>query len=406
VKFANGEPLDAAAVKWNIDRVSDPKVNARIRAWFTLVQDVTEISPTEVEIKTTQPYPALIDQLSMFFLLPPKWTATNNPSNAVMASGPYELQEMVPGDRIVLQARQDYWGERPPFGSVTFRVIPDIGSRIAAVLAGEVDLVTGLPPAEIQRIQQSGRARAGSVQSSRSVFVKFNNLVPPLKDNVKFRQALNHAVDKNGIMEAIWSGVGSVSNCQVLTSDYFGYNPDLRPIVYDPDKARQLLKESGVPLNSVTLDFEVPLGVYLQAQEIAQSVAAQLEEVGVKTRMVEMEFGAFMNKYLRAANMGQLAYLSQAWPTLDADGLLTLFEAGNQYAYWDDQQFSKLLQEARLTTDRAKRAELYKQATARMCEQAPVLFLFVQPVTYGVSNRIEWKARGDDWVRAVDMAPR
>jgi peptide/nickel transport system substrate-binding protein len=401
--FANGEPLDAAAVKWNIDRVRDPKVNARIRSWFELVADVTVLSPTEIEIKTKQPYPALADQLSMFFLLPPQWAASNNPANAVMGSGPYEVRQIVPGDRIVLQARANYWGERPTFETVTFRVVPDASSRVAAVMAGEVDLVTGVPPSEIKRIGDSGRARAGSVDSHRAVFLKLNNLVAPLKDNLKFRQALNYAIDKEGIRDAIMAGLPSLSNCQVLSPDYVGYNPGLKPYPYDPAKARQLLRESGVPLGSTTLDLEVPLGVYLLAQEVAQAAAAQLEEIGVKTRIVEMEFGAFMNKYLRAQNMGQISYLTQAWPTLDADGLLTLFEAGNQYAYWNDQPFADLIRQARSTTDLEKRRQLYAQATERMCDQAPVIFLFNQPVTYGLSNRIDWKARGDDWVRAADM---
>jgi peptide/nickel transport system substrate-binding protein len=364
---------------------------------------VTVLSPTEIEIKTKQPYPALADQLSMFFLLPPQWAASNNPANAVMGSGPYEVRQIVPGDRIVLQARANYWGERPTFETVTFRVVPDASSRVAAVMAGEVDLVTGVPPSEIKRIRDSGRARAGSVDSHRAVFLKFNNLVAPLKDNLKFRQALNYAIDKEGIRDAIMAGLPSLSNCQVLSPDYVGYNPGLKPYPYDPAKARQLLRESGVPLGSTTLDLEVPLGVYLLAQEVAQAAAAQLEEVGVKTRIVEMEFGAFMNKYLRAQNMGQISYLTQAWPTLDADGLLTLFEAGNQYAYWNDQPFADLIRQARSTTDPEKRRQLYAQATECMCDQTPVIFLFNQPATYGLSNRIDWKARGDDWVRAADM---
>lgn len=405
-RFANGEVLDANAVKWNFDRVRDPKVNARVRPWFSLVADVVVVAANEIEVKTSAPYPALADQLSMFFLLPPQWAQGNNPANAAIGAGPYELKQMVPGERIVLAARADWFGEKPAFETVTFRIIPDASARIAALLAGEVDLVTGLPPSEMKRIDQSGRAKAGAVDSIRSVFLKFNLLTPPFRDNVKLRQALNLAVDRQTIRDAIWDGIGNISNSQVLSPAYFGYNPDLRPPAYDPAKAKLLLREAGVAPGSLTVEFEVPIGPYLLASEIAQAVAAQLEDIGVKTKIVEMEFGAWMNKYLRAANMGQMAYLGQAWPTLDADGLLSLFEAGNPYAYWNDEIFSNLLKQARSTTDAAKRADLYKQATARMAEQAPVLFLFNQPATYGVSNRVAWKPRGDDWVRAMDFSAR
>lgn len=406
VTFSNGEALDAEAVKWNVERVLNPANNARVRPWFALVREVAVISPTEVEFRTSQPYPALPAQLSAFFLLPPRWTAANNPANAAIGAGPYELRQFTPGDRVVMAARPGWFGERPAFDTVTFRVIPEAGARIAALLAGEVDYISAVPPSEFRRINASNRARAAAVDSVRSVFVKFNMLQPPFRDNPRLRQALNLAVDRVAIRDAIWGGIGSITPCQVLTPAYFGFNPDLRAPAYDPARARQLLQEAGIRPGQLTIEFEVPVGPYLLAQDIAQAVAAQLGEVGVRTRIVEMEFGAWMNKYLRAANMGQMAYLSQAWPTLDADGLLSLFEAGNQYAYWDDQEFSGLLRQARATTNADQRRALYRQATARMCEQSPVLFLFNQPVTYGTSSRVTWQARGDDWVRAWDFAPR
>ena len=406
VTFSNGEPLDAEAVKWNVERVLNPQTNARIRPWFSLVKEVAVISPTEIEFRTSAPFAALPAQLSAFYLLPPRWTQANNPANAAVGAGPYELRQFVPGDRVVLAARPGWFGERPAFDTVTFRVIPEAGARIAAVLAGEVDLVTNLPPSEFARINASGRARAAAVDSVRSVFLKYNVLTAPFRDNVRLRQALNLAVDREAIRDSIWGGMGTLTACQLMTPAYFGFNPDLRPPPHDPARARRLLQEAGIRPNQLTIEFEVPVGPYLLAQDVAQAVSAQFEEIGVRTRIVEMEFGAFMNKYLRAQNMGQLAYLTFAWPTLDADGILSLFESGNPYAYWDDAPFTTLLREGRSTMDAERRRAIYRQATERMCEQSPVIWLFTQPVTYATSNRITWQARGDDWVRAVDMAPR
>ena len=102
VTFPNGEKLDAEAVKWNFERVLDPKVGARIKSWFAAVKEVKAISPTEVEIVTSKPFPALVDQLSMFFLLPPQWAQQNNPAVAAMGTGPYELKEFRSGERVTL----------------------------------------------------------------------------------------------------------------------------------------------------------------------------------------------------------------------------------------------------------------------------------------------------------------
>ena len=403
-KFADGEKLDATAVKWNFDRVRDPKVNARIKAWFELVKDVRVVNDTTVEVETTSPYPAFANQLSMFFLLPPKWSAEHKPASETMSGGRYQMVENVPGDHITLVASPSYWGEKPAFDKVIFRTIPEPSSRIAALLAGEVDLVTGLPPTELPRIKKSSNADAAAVPSTRSIFIKFNALKPPL-DNKAVRQAMNYAVDKNAIASAIFENLAEVSPCQILTTNYFGFNPELKPYPYDPAKAKALLASSGASLSD-PIEMDVPVSTYLQGSEVAQIVAAQLGEVGLNVKINEMEFGAYMNKYLRSRTLAQTSLLSYGWPTMDADGQLTLLAPGNQYAYWDNAEFGKILDQGRSTTDPETRAAIYKKATALMCDEAPLLFLYTQPATYGVSKRVVWQARGDDWVRAFDMKPR
>jgi peptide/nickel transport system substrate-binding protein len=401
--FSNGEKLDAEAVKWNFDRVRDPAVNARIKAWFTLISDVKIVSPTELEIKTTSPYPAMIGQLSMFMLLPPKWAAEHKPATETTSGGPYAISSVKPGESITLEANSKYWGNKPEFDKVVIRVIPDAASRVAALMAGEVDFINSIPTTEIKRIQDSGNAQAGAVPSTRTVFIKFNTQKAPL-NNKLFRQALNYAVDKEGIVKAIFNDQAEIARCEVMSKAYFGFNPDLKPYPYDPDKAVELLeKAGGAPAQPIEL--EVPTGTYLNGEEVVQAVASQLEEIGVKTRIVEMQFSNWMDKYLKSKDLGRLSLLSQAWPTIDADGLLTLFAPGNMYAYWDNQEFGKLLADGRATMDPAKRQDAYKKATELMCEEAPVLFLYTQPTTYGLSKRITWAARGDDWVRAFDMKP-
>ncbi|WP_312794758.1 ABC transporter substrate-binding protein [Tianweitania sp.] len=400
--FANGEKIDAAAVKWNLDRVRDKAVGARIAAWFELVSDARVVDPLTVEVKTSSPYPAFADQLSMFFLLPPEWAKTHNPASETMSGGPYTVAENVPGDHITLKANPDYWGEKPAFDTVNFRTIPEIGSRVAALMAGEVDLVTGVPTTEIERINASGNAHADAVDSTRSMLVKINHQKNPM-ENLKFRQALNYAIDKEGIVQSIFDGKATVSNCQILSPDYFGYNPDLKPYPYDPDKAAQLLEESGVDL-STPLEVEVPVSTYLQGDEVTQIIASQLQEIGLTVKISEIDFGAFMNKQIKARDLAQMAVQGLAWPTIDADGMLTMFAPGNVYDYWNNADFGKLLDEGRATTDPEKRKTIYAEATKLMCDQAASVFLYQQPATFGVSNKVTWQPRGDDWVRAFDMS--
>lgn len=402
-RSANGEKLDAAAVKWNLERVRDKAVGARIAAWFELISEVNVIDDTTLEVKTSSPFPAFADQLSMFFLLPPKWAQTHNPASETMSGGPYKVQGNIPGDRITLVTNPDYWGPAPEFKKVVFRTIPESAARTAALEAGEVDLITGIPATEIKPINERGKARADAIDSTRMLLGKLNHQKAPI-NNLKLRQAINYAIDKEGIAEAIYDGKTKAANCQILTPAYFGYNADLKPYPYDPEKAQKLIAESGVK-PSHPIEIEVPVGTYLQGEELTQVLASQLQQVGLNVKISEIEFGAFMNKQLKARDMAQVALQGLAWPTIDADGMLTMFAPGNVYDYWNNTEFGALLDKGRASTDPKARSQIYAEATKLMCDQAGALFLFPQPATFGVSKRITWAARGDDWVRALDMKP-
>lgn len=402
--FSNGEKLDAEVIKWNIERILDPRTASRVKSWYDSIAEVKVVSPTVVQVVTRAPYPALPEQFTMLYLLPPKWASQNNPSRAAVASGPYELKEFVSGDRVVLEARPNYGGQdKPAFTRVVFKPIPEASARVAAVMAGDVDAATQLLPADTTRINGSGKARAGSTPGARSVILKFNTLKGPFKDNTALRQAINHAIDKEEIIRNLLGGAASPSTCQITTPSYFGYHPGLKPYAFDPQKARQLIARSGY--RNQTIELEVPLGRYQQAQEIAQAVAAQLEDVGLKVKLVEMEFGSWINKYVKLGNLGDSAVLGQAWITLDAGGLLTTYHSTSEYAYWNNKEFDTVLEEARRTPDAARRAALYHKANEVMCREAPVAFLWTQPITYATSPRVQWKPRADELIRAVDFKP-
>lgn len=403
VRFADGEALDSNAVRWNFMRVLDAKTNARIRPWFRSIDRVDAVSPTVLRVHTKVPFPSLLAQLTMFYLLPPKWAAAHHPANEALGTGPYELKQYVPGDRIVLSARKGYWGAQPKFQTVTFRILTEPATRTFALLSHEVDFVRSIPLEDLQRVDADRSLATGKLSASRATIIKFNTLKPPFYNNVKLRLALNYAVDKQTIHDTLLGGTGDVLACQVLTPSYFGYNAALKPIPYDPARARELLKESGFPKHGV-IDLDVPAGSYFEDDEIAQAIVGQIEEVlGIGVRLHEMDFSLYMTKYLKANDMAPMAYIAQAWPSLDAEGILMLFAPNSPYAYWKDAPFASALEEGNRTLDPEKRKAAYARATQRMCEQAPALFLFAEPLTYGINRRVRWHARPDDWTRASDF---
>ncbi len=122
------------------------------------------------------------------------------------------------------------------------------------------------------------------------------------------------------------------------------------------------------------------------------------------TKIVEMEYNRWLDKYQNAGNVGALSYMGQSWPTLNADGMLSLFETGNRYSYYDNPEFTSLIREARTTTDQAKRLALYKKATENFCADPAHIVLFDQPTTYAEFESVfYWHVRPDDWFRATDV---
>lgn len=401
VTFPDGKPVDAEVVKWNIERILDPATKAPWANRYKLIDRVEVVDSHTVDIVTSEPFPALAAQLSMFLIMSPDWTGSHNPAVEAFGSGPYELVEFNAGSSVKLKARDDYWGEKPAFENVEFRIMPEAASRISGLLAGEIDLITGFATTEIDRINQSGNANAGAIPSNRVNGVRFNTLKPPFADNTDLRLALNYAIDKQGIVDGIWGPITTLSQCQVLNEGYFGFNPNLEAMPYDPEKAKELLAQAGFA-NGIDMTLAVPRGRYLSGEDISQVIVAQLAEVGVNVRIEEVEFSTYMDR-LFAKQLPEMSYFGTAWPTWDADGQLTAFQPGDSSSTYDNQEFYDLIDAARTEIDEEKRKELYWQASDVMCADPAGIFLFDQPLTYAQSNDIEWEVRGDDWMRAYDV---
>jgi peptide/nickel transport system substrate-binding protein len=199
--------------------------------------------------------------------------------------------------------------------------------------------------------------------------------------------------------------MAEISRCQPLSPAYFGFNPDLKPLAYNPAEAKRLLREAGYP-NGLSIEIEIPTGRYIQASDIVQVIAAQLSDVGVKVELREIEFGAWMNKYIVAKNLSDAAYFGLGWPTLDAGGLLNFWEKENPQAYWDNDEFTDAAKAARSVNDPTKRTQMYRKLTEQLCNASPSIFLFFTPITYAHARDIVWQARGDDWVRAFEIRQR
>jgi peptide/nickel transport system substrate-binding protein len=222
----------------------------------------------------------------------------------------------------------------------------------------------------------------------------------PLHD-VRVRRALNHAIDKKLLIDTLFMGYAVPTKGQVLRKAQIGFNPDLDDFPYDPDKARELLKEAGYP-DGFELTYKVSSGAYAQDSEIPFAIAGMLEKVGVKLKVEVLEGGEYLRQ-LRAQELQPMGFVGMAPPN-DPGIMLSIFHSNWRYPYYKNAELDKLVDEGARELDKEKRAALYRKAVQIMYDDAAVLFLYGAVDFYATNAKIKnFKPGGDGkfWLYGV-----
>jgi peptide/nickel transport system substrate-binding protein len=210
-KFHNGKPLTADAVKYSLEKAMDPKSGAwMLFALDGLLKGATVVDPQTVDIETTSPTPSLLYRLTLLDIVEPAYAETPDMQTKPMGTGPYRFVEFTPRQQLVMTRNPDYWGKAPAIERITARIMPEAGTRQAALLSGEVQMIDAVSPEMMQRIQASQNATVTTVPSARLVYILLRNDRGPLA-NVKVRQGLNYAIDKNALTGAILKDISTIA---------------------------------------------------------------------------------------------------------------------------------------------------------------------------------------------------
>lgn len=218
----------------------------------------------------------------------------------------------------------------------------------------------------------------------------------PLKDKL-VRQAVNHAIDKQGIIEALFEGKARPLSGQVLRAEQMGFDPEIADYPYDPAKATALLEEAGYG-DGFDITFKFPSGRYVQDREVATAIAGMLGAVGINTEMVPLEAGEFLRQ-LDTRELAPLTYMGLA-PNNDPNAQMSQYRSDWRYSYVNNPELDALIDAGATEMDPEKREEIYRQAGRLMHDEASVAFLFQSVDLYGVSERVSgFLPRGDQrWV--------
>ncbi|MBI3964289.1 MAG: ABC transporter substrate-binding protein, partial [Chloroflexi bacterium] len=314
----------------------------------------------------------------------------------------YKLVEWVVGDRVVLEANPSYWRKAAIAKRIVWKTIPDSQTRVAALLRGEVDAITNLPIPLEDQVKNNASTTIYSELGSFTHKIIFNTREPgPLQDK-RVRQALNHAVNKQAILDALYKGHGKLET-SIIVQQLGGFAPS-QPYAYDPAKAKQLLTEAGFA-NGFETTLHVPVARYALAEEAVQAIAGDLEKVGVKAKIQPGEWAVY-NSTAAAHKLSGMFYYPFSHLLWEPDQIFGYFlEEGQRWNYFISKgQLRENILAQRKEFDATKRAQFQAEVQKELWDEAPWLFLYQIDELFGLNKNVKNFRMAADQVLRVEQA--
>jgi len=391
VKFHNGDPFTSADAKYSIERTYDPAAKTMVATVLTTVDRIEAPDPYTLVIQTKKPDPLLPARLGFYAgqIVPKKYLETvgGDTFNAKpVGTGPVRLTSWVKDDRALFDANADYWGGKIDMDRLVVRSIPETAPRIAALLKGEVDIITQLPPDQAERVTGNATTRVAGALYAGLYVLGVNSKRPPL-DNPLVKQALSLAIDREAIVKELWKGRGIVPNGPIAKGDNH-YDASLPPLAYNPKEARERLKKAGYKGEEVFI--ETTVAYVSQDKPMSEAIAAMWRDVGVNAKVEVIEYSVRAQKNREKSFKGM--WWSDPTSTLgDPDGMMwRLLSPGGPMDYWRDARFDELGNAARFSVDEKFRGEAYREITKIFLENLPWLPVIQPYEDYGLQKYVEF----------------
>jgi peptide/nickel transport system substrate-binding protein len=397
VVFHNGEPFNAEAVRFTVQRVLNPEQKSPNRANVAEIVQIDVVDESTITLVTKNPYAPLLNRLIDFPMVPPRYTTERGNQGLALrpvGTGPFRFVELVKDDHLIVEAFDRHWRGAPRIRRIVFKPIPEPFTRAAALRNGEVDLITTVPPNLGRELERVSGLRVHRVPSTWQIYLGLNAFKKPLSD-VRVRQALNYATDVDAIVKNVLDGNGRRQEGP-FTPGMFGYDANVKGYAHDPSRARRLLAEAGYP-DGLDIMLESPAGRYQGDKEIAEALGGQWQKAGFRPRVQTSEWGAYFKRYL--SKQIQDAYLlGLGGPMQDGDELYNLVSSKGRGLYYKNDKVDELFDLGRATTDASKRRKAYTDLARTMIEDAAWVFLLQQVDIYASSERLTWTPRADQWL--------
>jgi peptide/nickel transport system substrate-binding protein len=408
VKFHDGEPFDAEAAKFSLERHLTFPASFR-KPELAALDHVDIVDPLTIKLVLKNPYSPLLAQLTdrSGMMVSPKAAKQEGDKFGLhpVCAGPYKFVERVQQDRIVLEKFADYWNKDNVFiDRVVYLPIIDSTVRLANLKSGGLDLIERLLATDIKAVKDDPNLKLSSAielgYQGMTLNIGKDKARGPLSQSAKVRQALDLSIDREAINQVVFNGEFKPGN-QWVNPDHPYYQKAFPVRPRDVEKAKALLKEAGVT-PPVSVDFMVPNNAETGA--VAQVIQSMAAEAGFDMKIRVTEFATS----LKLAEAGDYqAYMLNWSGRIDPDGNSYVFlksDAPQNYSAWSNSEADKALDDGRLVSDPAQRKAIYEKLTKLVLDEEPILYLYHRGILIAHTVRLEgYKQMPDGLVRAVGL---
>ena len=431
VKFHDGSELTAEDVVFSIDRVPlVPNSPGPFSAYTKAIVGKQIVDPYTIRFKYATPYPLAPNDLSTIYIVSKKVatgasTEDFNSGKVAIGSGRYKLVKYVNGDRIDLVRNDAYWGDKPGYEKVTFRIIKNESARVAALLSGDVDAIEQPPTADFARIKADPKFTVTSKISHRVIYFNFDHQDrqspfitakdgKPLAKNPlldpRVRRAISKAINRPAIAQSVMEGQ-AIPSGQLVSEKLFGNVPTLKADAYDPEGAKKLLAEAGYP-DGFNLTIHGPSGRYVNDEKIVQAVAQMLSRIGITSKVETAPMGPYSGR----ASKQEFSFHMVGWGASTGEAssplrsLLATFNRDKglgavNWGRYANPKVDYLIEQALQQVDDENRKIMLQRATELAMSDLGLMPIHFQFTMWATKKNVQYTPRTDEYTLAFQFKP-
>lgn len=402
VKFHNGEDFTADAVVFTIETIRQEDFTTSLKTWTNSIESVEAIDDYTVAIKTPTQIRGLINSLVQIPIVAPG--AAQELGDAFdrepVGTGPYRITSYTPNSEVTMERFDGYWGEPGKAAAITFRILPENATRLAALQAGEVDIAEALPPDKLEEVDGSDDLEVVSSPTLRVDFLVPNHNTP-IMQNRDFREAMSLAIDRVAIVDSLLSGTTEPAN-SISPAGTIGYDSEAPVYEFDPDRAKELIEQSGYDGSPIAMGG--PSGRYVMDRQVCEAMAAMLEDVGINVDLEVLEWSSFNGK--REEGGFDVFFIGITDFTLNPVQHWGMFhsERSSTYGNYANPEMDEVIEEAAQTLDDEAAIELFLRGQQLQREEYGSIPLYYEPQLIGINKRIQgFEPRLDEYVIVTNV---